>query len=174
VRDSRALILDVRPNGGGDELLALDAAARFVTAERVVTYSRWRVGPHHDDLSSPRARTVAPRGPWAFTKPVFLLVGAASASANESFIAALAGLPNVVVLGDTTAGSSASPREFFLGGGWRFTVPQTITYTAGMAEIEWRGIAPDVYVPVPAGSWEARVDPVLEAALARTRAAEQR
>jgi C-terminal processing protease CtpA/Prc len=70
-------------------------------------------------------------------------------------------------MGDTTAGSSGNPKSFSLGGGWQFSVPQWIGYTREMEVIEWNGITPDVVVSIPPGSWEARRDPVIEAALTR-------
>jgi hypothetical protein len=167
IRDSKALILDVRPNEGGDDILALDFAARFMSSERVVQYTKSRNGPRHSDFGPLRERRVARRGAWQYTKPVYLLIGRASASSNETFILALKGLPNVTVLGDTTAGSSGNPKTFQLGGGWSFSVPQWIAYTPDMKVIEWNGIAPDVVVAIPPGTLDGAVDPVIDEAIRR-------
>ena len=167
LRGTRALILDVRTNAGGDDQLALDFAARFLTASRVAQYAKFRDGPNYSDFGPLLERRFGPRGSWHYTKPVYLLVGRYCASSNETFILGLKGLPNVTVLGDTTAGASGNPREFSLGGGWKFRVPRWIAYTPDMRVIEWNGVAPDLVVPIPAGGFDGVSDPVLDVALLR-------
>jgi C-terminal processing protease CtpA/Prc len=167
VRNYSALIIDVRPNEGGDDALALPMAARFIREETITEYTQHRAGPSHSDMSPLTARRVSPRGPWRYDKPVLLLIGSASASSNESFVAAMKTAPQVTTLGDTTAGSSGNPRQFSLGGGWSFTVPQWIAYTRDMRVIEWNGIAPDIVVPFRPESWALLRDDVLDEAIRR-------
>lgn len=171
VRQTRALILDVRPNGGGNDALALAVAARFTQASRITEYNRFRNGPRHSDFGPLLERRVGPRGSWQYTKPVYLLVGRGVASSNESFVAAMKGLPQVTVLGDTTAGASGNPRQYPLGHGWKFSVPRWLAYTADMRMIEWNGIAPDVVVPFAVDEVVQGRDPVIEEALRRAGAA---
>jgi len=167
VRNYPVLILDVRPNEGGDDALALPMAARFIREETISEYTQHRVGPSHSDMSPLIPRQISPRGPWRYDKPVLLLIGPASASSNESFIAAMQTAPQVTTLGDTTAGSSGNPRQFALGGGWSYTVPQWIAYTRDMRVIEWNGIAPDVFVRLRPESWAVLRDDVLDEAIRR-------
>lgn len=172
LRSMRMLVLDVRANGGGNDALALQVAARFTTQAREFGAVRYRNGPGHDDFGAWQGRTLGPRGSWQFTKPVLLLIGARCASSNETFIAAMKQLPNVTLLGDTTGGGTANPREVHLvvGGrdtGWRYSVSQWQERLADGALIEWNGIAPAVRVDWDPARVAAGRDPVLEAAFAR-------
>lgn len=169
IRPSRALILDVRPNGGGNDQLAFAVAARFAATTRTVELVRFRNGPGHGDFGPLTERQVAPRGPWRYDKPVYLLIGRGCFSSNESFVLAMRGLPQVTVMGDTTGGASGNPGTFALTGGWSYTVPRWIAYTVDLEPIEWKGIAPDRYVPFGAADVAAGIDPVIEAALALAR-----
>lgn len=172
LRNTRALVLDVRANGGGNDALALQLAARFTTTSREFGAVRYRRGPGHDDFGEWIARSLGPRGSWQYTKPVYLLVGAICASSNETFIAAMRQLPNVTVLGDTTGGGSGNPREerILVGGrdtGWRYTVSQWQERLADGALIEWNGIAPTEVLRWDPQRVAARRDPILENVFAR-------
>lgn len=164
LRDTRALIVDVRANSGGDDQLAFALAGRF-SAKRIAAGSvRYRDGA---GLGALIERSVAPRGPWTWTKPVVLLIGGGCYSSSESFIAAMATLPTVTTLGDTTGGGSGNPTERALGGGWKYLLPRWIEYAPDGHVIEWQGIAPAVRVPFDTAGLAATRDPILEAALAR-------
>lgn len=170
LRNAREIIIDVRMNGGGNDALAFDVAARFADRSRVTGYTRVRNGPRHDDLSAPQPRTVAPRGAWQYTKPVTVLIGRAACSSNESFVAAMREFPHVTLIGDTTGGATANPRRLPLGEGWHYTVSTWIETTADGRIIEWNGIAPDVAVPWSAQTLAAGIDETLDFALARAHA----
>ena len=166
-RSAPGIIIDVRPNGGGDDALALALAGRFARRRTTIGYVRFRNGPQHEDFGGEIAREVSPRGAFQFTQPVVVLAGRGVYSSSETFIAAMRELPNVVILGDTTGGGSGNPRTFALGDGWTFSVSRWIEWTADHRVIEWNGIPPDVFV-----AWDLLVvgqnrDPVLEAALER-------
>jgi len=107
-----------------------------------------------------------PRGPWQYTGTVLLLVGRRCASSNESFIAAMRELPHVTLVGDRTAGSTASPGTFPLANGCSYTVSRWIEYTADNQVIEDLGISPRVFVPSGPGDFAQGRDPVLDWALA--------
>ncbi|MEP6779586.1 MAG: S41 family peptidase, partial [Gemmatimonadaceae bacterium] len=146
-RDLPGLIIDVRPNAGGSDVPAFAFASRFASKPEVVSYVQVRTGKRHDDLGVPEARVIAPRGAWQFTKPVVVLAGRGSFSANESFVAAMSTLPQVTVIGDTTGGASGNPGRFALGNGWWFTVPRWMEYGPDKQAIEWKGVAPGMQVP---------------------------
>jgi hypothetical protein len=165
LRDTRAIIVDVRMNGGGSDAIAFQLAGRFTTVPVLAEYVAFRNGPAHGDLTPLMPRTLAPRGPWTWTKPVVLLAGRGVFSSNESFVSAMRELPKVTVMGDTTGGSSGNPEFFELGGGWQYGVPRWIAYTADRRIIEWNGIPPDIVVPWLATDVAAGRDGVLAFAL---------
>jgi hypothetical protein len=165
-RDAPALIVDVRPNGGGSDLVALEVAGRFAGRPVTAEWFQFRDGPRHTDLTPLTSRTLEPRGSWQFERPVAVLSGRAVLSSNESFISAMRELPHAAVVGDTTGGSSGNPGFFDLGGGWQYSVSRWIAYTADLRVIEWQGIPPDIHVDVTQADFEAGRDPVIEAARA--------
>jgi C-terminal processing protease CtpA/Prc len=176
LRDTRALVLDVRMNGGGNDAIAFAVAGRFAT--RTVTFGtvQTRSGPAHTDFTAPEPRTVAPRGAWQYTKPVYLLVGRGVFSSAESFAAALGELPQVTIAGDTTGGASGNPREFALrvgnrDTGWHYTVSTWVETLTNGRPIEGIGIAPDVVVPFAFNPAQPTTDdPVIAWAIDRARA----
>lgn len=168
-RTAPAVILDVRPNGGGNDSLAFEIAGRFTSATITVGTVRFRNGPAHTDFGPPTTRTVSPRGPWQYGGRVYLLVGAGCASSNESFIMAMSQLPNVTLVGERTAGATGNPGAFPLAGGWSYTVSRWIEYTPDGHVIEDNGLSPNVVVPSSAADFALGRDPVLDWALRAAR-----
>ena len=166
-RSAPMLILDVRMNGGGGDQIAFEIAGRFARTSTITGSVRFRMGPLHSDFGPPIQRILSPRGAWQYAGDVLLLIGRRCASSNESFIEAMRQLPNVTLVGDRTAGASASPETFPLANGWAYTVSRWIEYTADGQVIEDVGISPRVAVTAgPADFMEGR-DPVLDWALRR-------
>src|SRR5262245_10462964 len=52
LKECFALIVDLRFDGGGDELLAQKIAGRFLDQERVYSVNRYRAGPKHDQFGN--------------------------------------------------------------------------------------------------------------------------
>jgi len=167
-RDAPGMIIDVRPNAGGLDKLALALAGRFAASQTTIGYIQFRNGPDHDDFGDQITRRVSPRGTFQFLKPVIVLAGRGSYSSNETFVSAMRELPSVTILGDTTGGSSGNPAQHRLGA-WQYSVPRWIEWTADRRVIEWNGIPPDVFVPWTQSEVSSGRDPVLSAALARLR-----
>jgi hypothetical protein len=167
-RDAPGMIIDVRPNAGGLDQLALAVAGRFAASETTIGYIQFRNGPDHDDFDRQVTRRVSPRGTFQFLKPVIVLAGRGSYSSNETFISAMRELPSVTIMGDTTGGASGNPAQHRLGA-WQYSVSRWIEWTADRRVIEWNGIPPDVFVRWNQSEVSLGRDPVLSAALARLR-----
>lgn len=164
-RNAPAMIIDVRPNGGGDESLARDFATRFYDAPHLYRYGVSRDGPARGDLGPPSGLFASPRGAWQFRKPVLLLIGRGCFSGTEDFVMMMRLLPNVTIVGDTTGGGSGNPGFHDLGAGWQYTVPRSMDYTPDMQPVEWRGLAPSIVVPMNKRDLDAGRDPVLDYAI---------
>ena len=163
----RAVVLDVRGNGGGSSEAAKALAGRFVSAERVYALARVRSGPRHGDLSAPLALRVRPGGGRPFTGPVAVLTDGHTASAAEDFVLMMRTVAGVAVVGDTTAGAASNPLLRELPNGWTFRVPQSVQSTPDGVVYDGVGLPPDRAVTQSPADSERGVDAALEAAIAR-------
>jgi hypothetical protein len=168
----RALILDLRDNPGGDSQSAIDVAGRFADKRRAYAYVTMRNGPRRDDFSAPVTQYIQPTGARSFRGPVLLLTNRRVYSAAEDFALAMRQLPNVTILGDTTAGSSGRPVTHELSNGWTYTVSTWIEYDLDHRPIEDAGIAPSTVVRPTRAELSAGSDVVFTAARARARIAQ--
>ncbi|MCU0633919.1 MAG: S41 family peptidase [Gemmatimonadaceae bacterium] len=113
LRGARALVLDLRNTpGGGNTSVAEPILGRFITD----TLGYQRVVPRD---GSPWVRTVAPRGPWTWTRPVAVLVGRWTGSMGEGMAIAFDGMrargrPRGVVVGTRMAGLAGAVEEVTL------------------------------------------------------------
>lgn len=158
---AKSLIIDVRSNGGGDELVARAIAARFV--DRTVLYSKNRT--RNPDVAGGWTpvydRLIEPDPKRAVRLPVYLLQGPVCLSSNESFIMMMKQSPRVKTLGATTGGSSGNPQEYKLANGVRILLPSWEDLLPDDSPLEGKGIPPEVPVT---GDFAAG-DPVLAKAL---------
>lgn len=111
------------------------------------------------------ARVVDPNGPWTYTKPVAVLCGERTMSSAESFVCMMAVAPNVTLIGDRTAGSSANPRQLELPGKIRVDLPRWLDLDHTGKPIDRVGVQPDVKVDVLPDKYTDSDDPVVRAAL---------
>jgi hypothetical protein len=160
-------ILDQMDDVRGAEGRAQQVAGRFARKPVVYAHSRVRTGPKHDDLSELRPRSIEPRGPSTFDKPVIVLIGNRSMSSNESFIAMMGELPQVTLMGVSTAGSSGNPKVIEAGADVQVRVPQWIDYRPDGKPLDEIGIDPDVVFAAKAGAFAGNRDDLLAAALER-------
>lgn len=163
-----ALVIDVRPNGGGDETEARRLARCFV--HHPVIYARRRVMPACgaslvDVPAVLEAREVG-HAPEFTRRPVAVLAGPGTMSSCEAFVLMMRAA-GATIVGRPTFGSSGNPQPHDLGAGIEIRLPSWIALDANGTPFEGPGIAPDVLVEA-APSAEAG-DPVLAAALERLR-----
>jgi len=163
----RALIIDVRGNGGGDTRNAHEIAARFADHERTFAYVRYRNGPHHSDFTDDIVQTIGPGGAQRFTGPVAVLTNRQVYSAAEEFVLAMHVLPNVTTIGDTTGGGSGNPIARELPNGWTYELSQWVEFTPDGKIFEEVGLAPDVAVPIFSQDAERGIDRALRVAVRR-------
>ena len=160
----KALIIDVRPNTGGDERIARRVASWFVEGEKV--YAKHRTfgegGP-----GAPVARTVT-GSDERFTLPTVVLSGPRVMSSNESFVLMMKQAQGVQVVGQKTRGSSGNPVAHALGNGVSIQLPSWQALRPDGSCFEGEGIAPDVFVPCTSRDLQTG-EPTLHKALALLR-----
>jgi carboxyl-terminal processing protease len=143
--DTRAMILDVAHNGGGEDAVSWEIAGRFTDRKRLAFTARF----HRPQGMGDDVWTIEPRGPKQYLKPVYLLTSDLTASAAEGFTLMMRALPNVVHSGQSTQGVFSEVVPKHLPGG-RFAVTlstERIVDAAGQL-FEGRGIPPTLPVPL--------------------------
>lgn len=164
-RDAKAMVIDVRVNGGGNEQLAREVASCFV--KEPVVYSRHRfVDPTSPDgFGKLQDRVVEPNGRGRyFGGQVVVLSGPLCLSSNESFLLMMRQVPNCRLIGDTSGGSSGNPKWHELGNGVAVALPSWQVFLPDGSLLEGHGVKPDIQVSGTAADFQHR-DPVLDEAL---------
>ena len=145
-KDAKAVIVDVRRNGGGDDRVGKAIADRFADEKRLYMITQVRDGEEYDDFSQTKYWYVEPGGPAQFTKPVVLLTDRTSISAAENFALAMRVLPHATIVGDFTSGCFADVYGDTLPNGWRFSVSYKLFVDQDGFCWEGIGVPPDLMV----------------------------
>lgn len=165
VRDARALVIDVRGNGGGAEPLAQQFAGCFVNEPQLYGKHVYRDANSKTGFSEMRERWLQPNSSRPhFTGRVAVLTGPAVMSSCESFLLMMKTCPSVQLVGGRSQGSSGNPKPHDLGNGVILFLPSWKDMTADGIELEGVGVAPDIVVDARPEEFAA-TDAVLEAAL---------
>ena len=166
---TRALVIDLRSNGGGDDLNGEAIASRFTDASRLYRRIRFRNGPGHGDFGPFVDSFISPAGAESFLGPIAILTNRGTISSAESLVLAFAVLPNARSFGDFTGGGSANPEQKTLANGWRYTVSRWIEYRPDGSTFEGVGIEPDVRTDISATDSAALRDTILDVAISDLR-----
>jgi hypothetical protein len=159
---NKPLIIDLRPNGGGDEVTARKIAGLFLDKSAVYAAHVMRA---QGKYSEQRTRVVQPNpsGP-KFRGKVIVLTGPATLSSCEAFVLMMKQVPDCKTVGMTTGGSSGNPKIHDLVNGTSVSLPQWKSLRPDGTCIEGEGIAPDIEVKAGPGDFET-TDPILAHAL---------
>lgn len=135
-KGARALVLDLRNNGGGYINAALDLCSHFIPdTERVVSVVNPRLNRSEDHLSLGKEMY-----PW----PAVVLVNRFSASASEITAGCLHDHKRAKLIGETTFGKASvqQVKEFQDGGAFKYTVAHYLTPSG--KDIHRKGIPVDI------------------------------
>ena len=168
---SAALIVDMRLNFGGDDGIALMLAGLLTAEDRPGLAKCTRYGSGF----TPIQHTQIHRSPHAFTGPVVILSSPYNVSAGENFIMMAKDFPNVLIVGDRSAGVHSDTLDKRLPNGWKISIPNEAFVAPDGSMYETVGIPPDVLVPYYAEEVKATgVDPLMEKALHLLRSSDVR
>lgn len=168
--DTKALVVDVRANAGGDEVLAREVAQWFVEGTKVYAKHRVRKKAGANGFAPVSERVIkGNQANRSYERPVALLTSRYVMSSNEAFVLMMKQGRDCVVVGQPTFGSSGNPQQFDLGNGVTIRVPNWQAMQPDETPFEGEGIQPDEFVPCLAADLLSH-DPILEKALERLRA----
>ena len=165
--DAKSVIVDVRPNGGGDELIAREFAGCFLDAPKVYSKNTIRRDGH---FTGPYDRVVEPnKARPAYRGNVVVLMGPKNVSSCESFLLMMRQVAGCKLVGERSYGSSGNPKPTDLGNDVIVYLPSWVDMLPDGTELEGHGVEPDVKIDAPANDLQKH-DPVLQAALKILRA----
>lgn len=165
LKHCRALIIDIRDNGGGNVSTSNLFASFFLNEARTVGYTRYKTGPGHDDFSPLSPLTLTPIAQGVrWSRPVVLLTNRAVYSAANDFTLRMKDNPFVTVMGDRTGGGGGLPMTSELPNGWVVRYSSTQTFDVKHRHVE-HGIEPHYYVSLSAADVAAGRDTLIEKAI---------
>lgn len=163
LKDTKALILDVRNNGGGLVTTAEKLASAFTDRKIHCGYMQHKTGPGHNDFSEPEKIYLEPSKGTIWLRPVIVLTNRSVYSAANHFVMLMKELPYVMILGDKTGGGSGLPMNNTLPNGWNVRLSACPTLDARGEQTEF-GIEPDMRVDITSRDWDNGKDTIIEAA----------
>lgn len=162
----RALVIDLRDNGGGETEAMTDIASTLLPAGAPLGRFTGRDGR---SLIEPRTRTSflsAAESPLSFRGPVALLTGPRTASAAEVFAASLSEAGRARVLGEQTCGCVLGiRRRHKLADGGVLDISEMDYRTAAGTRLEGAGLRPDEHLAPTRAHLRKGQDPALKRAV---------
>lgn len=163
--DAEGLIIDVRPNSGGDEMLAREFAGCFVTSPVVYSKHVYRLDGARGGFGKVHDRVLVPNPErTTFKGKVAVLMGPKNMSSCESFLLMMKHVPGCKLVGGKSYGSSGNPKPHNLPNGVTVYLPSWKDMLPDGTLLEGKGVDPDIAVRARKRDLEEN-DPVLQRAL---------
>lgn len=165
LRECKAIILDIRNNGGGMITSAEKLASIFIDEEIHYGYMQHKTGKGHNDFSNPEPLYLEPNEGARWLRPVVVLTNRGVYSAANHFVLIMRELPNVAIMGDKTGGGSGMPLNSTLPNGWQVRLSACPTLDVNHRHTEF-GIEPDIKAEITSEDWKKGRDTIIETAKA--------
>ena len=160
LRDSDAIVLDLRGNPGGLGALAMGIGGHFIS-ERVSLGTMTTRGSSLEFVVNPQTVTPDGRRVEPYAGPVVILTDPLTASTSEIFAGGLQGLGRATVIGEATAGQALPALLVPLPNGDLLMHAVADFSAPDGSRIEGRGVQPDVPVPPRRAAFSETDDPLL-------------
>lgn len=165
-KDAAGVVLDLRYNAGGSDVVALIYAGMFTQRAYAPILKRSTTGQNTWTDQTP---LVVPDLPDAITAPIVILTSERTVSSGEVFTLALrqgdSPERHVTLVGTPTAGAFSDMLARSLPNGWQFTLSHQSYETQAGETFEGTGIPVDIALPLDIDGFDAGRDTQLEAAL---------
>jgi carboxyl-terminal processing protease len=152
------VIIDVRNTAAGDLADGVAAARLFVSSGTVAV---------RESRSNGQIKIAAEKGDGSITVPLTLLVDAGTSGPAEVFAAALAGNKRAELIGERTVGRTGVQELVKLPDGSALWITSTRYLTPAGAQLQAKGLEPDIAVDQPEGDFgaPAPADAILQRAI---------
>ena len=143
LKETKALIIDLRFNGGGKDEAALTFLRPLIDEPTRVFNKKARTA---EGFTPPNWVTLQPLMP-RYRGRVYLLTSVRTASAAEIMVMASLSLPQVTRIGGATEGVFSDTLDKRLPNGWNYTLSNEVYTAADGRQFEGQGIEPDHRLP---------------------------
>jgi hypothetical protein len=143
--ETDGLIIDLRFSAGTNELLAVEVVNQCTDQKRLFMTCRTRNGRAHDVFDEPTEWYMQPVE-QRYDGAIVVLTNWHTVGVAEELLLGMELLPQVTIVGDTTAGAFSKVLIRDLPNGWRYTLPKSVVYAHDGACYEGIGLAPDLVV----------------------------
>jgi hypothetical protein len=138
LKSTRAVVLDISHNLGGEDEISSDIAARFAErARKAYSKQAFHSGTVQWFQTTPHQGIV-------YLKPVYLLTSELTASAAEVFSMRMRELPHAVQIGETTQGVFSDSTEKGLPNGWILAMSTEVYRDPNGRNYEGTGLSPAI------------------------------
>ena len=144
------VIVDVRNTAAGDLAEGIAAAKLFVPSGTIAV---------RESRSTGQVKIAAEKGDGALAVPITLLVDSGTSGPAEVFAAALAGNKRAELIGERTIGRTGVQELVKLPDGSALWITSTRYLTTAGAQLQAKGLEPDVVVDQPEGDFGAPAPP---------------
>jgi C-terminal processing protease CtpA/Prc len=163
-KNCKAIIFDVRNNGGGTLSNSELIASRFLDEKRIVGYIVHKTGPGHSDLSEPHPIELKPTNYIKWLRPVAVLTNRSCFSATNDFVNKMKLFPQVTIIGDKTGGGCGLPFHSELPNGWGVRFSSSPILDADRQYTEY-GVDPHIKVDIEIKDQLDSIDTIIEKAV---------
>ncbi len=171
ISKAKAIIFDVRNNGGGSTGPGWDILSYLIdkpmevhqtyTREYRPTYRAWGI----DQTVTVTKSSIFPKEKSLYTKPVVVLTSARTFSAAEDFAAAFKTMNRGLIIGEATGGSSGQPLFISLPGNGSARICTKRDKLGNGEDFVGKGIQPDKIVAPTVQDVRKGIDTELQAAI---------
>lgn len=160
---TKAIIIDVRGNGGGHG--GQDLASRFVLEKVITHYRATRLKGGYENFTEPEPIYISPNEGVRYLNPVVILTNDKTASSAEDFTISLYKQKNVTTIGTNTSGMLSDMHGTDLSNEISFTLSNQRYYSIEKKLLEDVGVPVKIEMVNTKKDIENKIDPVIQKAI---------
>ena len=160
MKNSKAIILDIRTNIGGNDEFAYAIARRFVT-NKILGHSKQSRISGTERFTALEKWYITPQSKTPYTNPLIVLTNDQTASAGDVLAMIMKAVPQAILIGENTLGIYSDMYGFELPNKWLVSLSNQKYFSSKMVCYEGKGTPVDIKVRNTKQDIKAMTDPVI-------------